>query len=154
MYVWTDALVNYLTAIDFPDRDSQRFQQFWPAKLHLVGKDIIRFHCIIWPAMLMAVGLEPPQQVFAHGFFISGGQKMSKSIGNVVDPFELVRRYGADSFRFYVMSEFAFGQDGDFQEANLAQRHNSMLANDLGNLKPTQPIDAATLSGGHSAKLA
>ena len=134
MYVWTDALVNYLTAIGFPDRDSQLFQQFWPAKLHLVGKDIIRFHCIIWPAMLMAVGLEPPQQVFAHGFFISGGQKMSKSIGNVVDPFELVRRYGADSFRFYVMSEFAFGQDGDFQEANLAQRHNSMLANDLGNL--------------------
>jgi methionyl-tRNA synthetase len=134
MYVWTDALVNYLSAIGYPDVNSARFQQFWPAKLHLVGKDIIRFHCIIWPAMLMAVGLPVPQRVFAHGFFISGGQKMSKSVGNVVDPFALVERYGADSLRFYVLNEFAFGQDGDFQEGNLVQRHNSMLANDLGNL--------------------
>lgn len=133
VYVWFDALINYLSALAYP-REGALWQTYWPAARHMVGKDIIRFHCIIWPAMLMALGINPPVRVFAHGWWTVEGAKMSKSVGNVVDPFEMVGLYGADSFRYFVLREVPFGNDGDFSEQALAQRINSDLANDLGNL--------------------
>ncbi|MBL3593182.1 MAG: methionine--tRNA ligase [Synergistaceae bacterium] len=133
VYVWFDALINYLTVAGYPD-DEERLRTFWPAVRHLVGKDIIRFHCVVWPAMLLALGLNPPRQVFAHGWWTVEGEKMSKSKGNVVDPFEMVDLYGVDAFRYFLLREVAFGNDGDFSELALVQRVNSDLANDLGNL--------------------
>lgn len=133
IYVWFDALINYLTVCGYP-KDEARWKKYWPVVHHLVGKDILRFHSVVWPAMLLALGVNPPKQVFAHGWWTVEGEKMSKSRGNVVDPFEIVDLYGADSFRYFLLREVPFGLDGDFSEKALVQRINSDLANDLGNL--------------------
>ena len=143
VYVWADALCNYLTAIGYPE-DKQRFEKYWPADVHLVGKDIIIFHCIIWPAMLMALGLPLPKHVFAHGWWTSEGKKMSKSVGNFVVPHLEVERISSmtgiskalaqDSFRYFLFRELPFGEDGDYSKTNFETRFNADLANDLGNL--------------------
>ena len=133
IYVWFDALINYTTAVGYLD-DPAMFQKYWPSVRHVVGKDIIRFHCVIWPLMLLALGLEPPVSVIAHGWWTVDGEKMSKSKGNVVDPFRMAELYGADAFRYFLLREVPFGHDGDFSEAALVGRINSDLANDLGNL--------------------
>ena len=131
-YVWFDALANYITAIGFGS-DDERFQQWWPAR-HLIGKDIIRHHCVYWPAMLLSAGLEPPAGWAVGGWLLVGGEKMSKTSGNVVNPLELVDDVGLDGFRYYVLAETAYGQDGDFTYEGLIARYNSDLANNLGNL--------------------
>lgn len=133
VYVWFDALINYLTAIGYL-QDDEQFRQYWPADIHLMAKDIIRFHAVIWPIMLMALDLPLPKTVFAHGWIMLEGGKMSKSKGNVVDPRILVERYGVDAVRYYLVKELSFGQDGLYSEEMLATRINSDLANDLGNL--------------------
>ena len=133
IYVWFDALINYATAVGYLD-DPAMFRKYWPSVRHVVGKDIIRFHCVIWPLMLLALGLEPPVSVIAHGWWTVDGEKMSKSKGNVVDPFKMAELYGADAFRYFLLREVPFGHDGDFSEAALVGRINSDLANDLGNL--------------------
>jgi methionyl-tRNA synthetase len=133
IYVWFDALINYLSGCGY-GTDDEQFARWWPANLHLVGKDIIKFHCALWPAMLMAAGLEPPRQVFAHGFFTVDGQKMSKSLGNVVPPQQITDRFGRDTLRFFLVREMTFGDDGDFSFARLEQRYANDLANELGNL--------------------
>lgn len=129
-YVWPDALTNYLTGAGYPGAEAN----WWPAQLHLVGKDIIKFHCIIWPAMLMSAGLELPKQVFAHGFFTLNGQKISKSLGNAIDPVELAGEYGIDALRYYLLREIPFGGDGEFSQARFESVYNADLANELGNL--------------------
>jgi methionyl-tRNA synthetase len=134
MYVWFDALLNYISAIDF-GADPERFERTWPADWHLVGKEILRFHAVIWPAMLMAAGLPLPRRVFAHGWLTVEGQKMSKSLGNVVRPVEIVEEYGVDAYRYYFMREFSFGIDGNFSRRTILKRYNAELANDLGNLE-------------------
>lgn len=133
VYVWFDALVNYVTAAGYLD-DPEKFKKFWPADLHLVGKEIVRFHSIIWPIMLMSCGLPIPKKVFGHGWLIVDGTKMSKSLGNVVDPIPLIDRYGADALRYYLLKEIRLGQDGNFSLPSFINRINSDLANDLGNL--------------------
>jgi methionyl-tRNA synthetase len=133
LYVWFDALINYLSAVGFGN-DMKKFAEYWPADLHLVGKDIIKFHCALWPAMLLSAGLPLPRQVFAHGFFTIDGEKMSKSLGNVVDPVAVAEKYGQDPLRYYLLREIPFGEDGDFSFARLEERYNSDLANGLGNL--------------------
>jgi methionyl-tRNA synthetase len=134
MYVWLDALTNYLTAVGYPDTDSEAFRTFWPADLHMVGKDILRFHAVYWPAFLQAAGIEPPQRVFAHGWWTNEGEKISKSLGNVIDPLALVEEYGLDQVRYFLLREVPFGNDGDFSRSAMAQRVNGDLANGLGNL--------------------
>lgn len=133
MYVWLDALTNYITAVGYPDEDAALWK-FWPADLHIVGKDILRFHAVIWPALLLAAGLPLPKRVFAHGWWTIEGEKMSKSIGNVIDPRELADRFGVDALRFFLLREITFGADGDYSRAALTRRLNIELANDLGNL--------------------
>ncbi|MDB5370719.1 MAG: methionine--tRNA ligase [Roseomonas sp.] len=133
MYVWLDALTNYITALGYPDENTALWP-FWPADVHFVGKDILRFHAIYWPAFLMAAGLPVPHRVFAHGWWTNEGQKISKSVGNVIDPLQLVEQYGLDAVRFFLLREVPFGNDGDFSRKSLVQRLNSELANDLGNL--------------------
>jgi len=133
IYVWFDALTNYLTAVGYPD-DQDRFSRYWPADLHIVGKDILRFHAVYWPAFLMSAGLEVPKRIFAHGWWTVKGEKMSKSKGNVIDPFEVAEKFGADSLRFFLFREVSFGLDGDFSYEKLVARINGELANDLGNL--------------------
>lgn len=133
IYVWFDALTNYLTPIGYLD-DPEKFQKFWPANVHLVGKEIVRFHSIIWPCILMALDLPLPKQVFGHGWLVVDGTKMSKSIGNVVDPIGLIEEFGADAIRYFLLREINLGQDGNFSRDALIQRINSDLANDLGNL--------------------
>ncbi|MDR1885118.1 MAG: methionine--tRNA ligase [Synergistaceae bacterium] len=133
VYVWLDALVNYISALNYPT-PGEMWEVHWPNVRHMVGKDIIRFHAVIWPAILMAMGVNPPVRIFAHGWWTVEGDKMSKSKGNVVDPFEMTSVYGADAFRYFVMREVPFGNDGDFSELGMVQRINSDLANDLGNL--------------------
>lgn len=133
MYVWLDALTNYITAVGYPDTTGE-YAKYWPADLHMVGKDIIRFHCVYWPAFLMAAGLEPPKRVFAHGWWTNEGQKISKSVGNVIDPVKLVEKYGLDPVRYFMMREVPFGQDGDFSHEGMMRRMNTELANDFGNL--------------------
>ena len=134
MYVWLDALNNYLTSTGFPDTESEIYKTYWPANLHMVGKDILRFHAVYWPAFLLASGLPAPKRIFAHGWGTNEGQKISKSIGNVIDPFELVERYGLDPVRYFLMREVPFGNDGDFSHQAMVMRLNSDLANDFGNL--------------------
>lgn len=134
MYVWVDALTNYITAIGFPDDKSETYQTYWPADIHVVGKDILRFHAVYWPAFLMSAGLELPKQVFAHGWWTIEGQKMSKSLGNVIAPEDLVERYGVDAARYFMLREVPFGNDGDFSHENAVNRINADLANGLGNL--------------------
>ena len=133
MYVWFDALINYITACGFPDQKAEDWG-YWPAGLHLVGKDILRFHAVIWPAMLMAAGLPTPKRVFAHGWWTNEGQKISKSLGNVIDPLALVAQFGLDPVRYFMLREVAFGNDADFSSAQLISRVNTDLANGLGNL--------------------
>ena len=133
MYVWLDALNNYVTATGWPDPAAPR-AGFWPADLHMVGKDILRFHAVYWPAFLMAAGLAPPRRVFAHGWWTIEGEKMSKSLGNVIAPADLVAAYGLDPVRFFLLREVPFGSDGDFSRRALVSRMNVELANDLGNL--------------------
>ncbi len=147
MYVWLDALTNYLTAIGYPDVSSPLWR-FWPADVHLVGKDILRFHAVIWPAILMAAGLPVPRMVFATGWWTVEGEKMSKSIGNVVAPATLVEKFGLDAVRFFLMREVPFGNDGDFSETALVRRLNTELANDLGNLAQRTLSQVAKNLGG------
>ncbi|HXG79124.1 MAG TPA: methionine--tRNA ligase [Methyloceanibacter sp.] len=134
MYVWVDALTNYLTGVGFPDENSPAFRKYWPADVHIIGKDIIRFHAVYWPAFLMSAGVAPPKRVFGHGFLYNRGEKMSKSLGNVVDPFTLAKDYGVDQLRYFLLREVPFGQDGNYSREAIVQRINADLANDLGNL--------------------
>lgn len=134
MYVWFDALSNYLTAAGYPDREPGSADSFWPASLHVVGKDILRFHAVYWPAFLMAAGLPLPKRIFAHGWWTNEGQKISKSVGNVIDPYDLVADYGLDQTRYFLLREVPFGNDGDFSRSAMVQRMNSDLSNAYGNL--------------------
>lgn len=134
MYVWVDALTNYLTGVGYPDTDSELFRRYWPADLHMIGKDIIRFHTVYWPAFLMSAGIELPRRVFAHGFLLNRGEKMSKSVGNIVDPDALVDTFGVDQLRYFLLREVPFGQDGSYSEDAIITRTNTDLANELGNL--------------------
>jgi methionyl-tRNA synthetase len=134
MYVWLDALTNYITAVGYPDTASANYRKFWPASLHMVGKDILRFHAVYWPAFLMAAGEAPPDRVFAHGWWTNEGQKISKSLGNVIEPKALIREFGLDPVRYFLMREVPFGNDGDFSRRAMINRVNGDLANDLGNL--------------------
>ncbi|MDZ5078080.1 methionine--tRNA ligase [Nesterenkonia sp. HG001] len=134
MYVWVDALTNYLTGAGFPDTESEEFRRRWPADLHIIGKDISRFHCIFWPAFLMSAGLELPRRVMIHGFLHNAGEKMSKSVGNVVAPAAWTEAYGLDAVRFFLLREFPYGQDGSYTHEAVVGRKNSDLANNLGNL--------------------
>jgi len=132
-YVWFDALINYVSGIGYP-HDMEHFKKYWPADFHVIGKDIIRHHAVYWTIMLHAVGIEPPKSIFAHGWWVVKGEKMSKSKGNVVDPNEMVDRFGIDPYRYFLLREISFGSDGAFSEESLIARYNSDLANDLGNL--------------------
>ena len=134
MYVWVDALTNYITGAGFPDEASAEYKKWWPADVHVIGKDIVRFHAVYWPAFLLSAGLPLPKRVFAHGFIFNRGEKMSKSVGNVVDPFSLVAAYGPEPVRFFFLREIPFGQDGSYSHESIVARMNSDLANDLGNL--------------------
>jgi methionyl-tRNA synthetase len=134
MYVWVDALTNYITGAGFPSDEEGAFRRWWPADLHVIGKDIIRFHTVFWPAFLMSAGLPTPKRVFAHGFLFNRGEKMSKSVGNVVDPFALADGYGVDPVRYFLLREAPFGQDGSYSHDAIVGRINADLANDLGNL--------------------
>jgi methionyl-tRNA synthetase len=134
MYVWLDALTNYITSVGYPDTDHEEYKKFWPADVHMVGKDILRFHAVYWPAFLMAAGLEPPKRVFAHGWWTNEGEKISKSLGNVIDPLELMETYGLDQVRYFLLREVPFGNDGDFSRTAMVNRINGELANDFGNL--------------------
>lgn len=134
VYVWIDALTNYITALGYGSDNDELFKKFWPADIHMVGKEIVRFHSIIWPAILMALGLEMPKKVYGHGWLLFGEDKMSKSKGNIVDPFILTDRYGVDALRYYMLREVSFGQDGSYTNETFLKRINSDLCNDLGNL--------------------
>ena len=133
MYVWLDALTNYITAVGYPDISGD-FARYWPNVIHMVGKDIVRFHAVFWPAFLMAADLPPPRRVFAHGWWTNEGQKISKSVGNVIDPLSLIETYGLDQVRYFLLREVPFGNDGDFSHRAMMGRMNSELANDYGNL--------------------
>jgi methionyl-tRNA synthetase len=133
MYVWLDALTNYLTGLGYPD-DSELMQRYWPADVHLIGKDVVRFHAVYWPAFLMSAGVALPKQVYGHGFLLSSGEKMSKSVGNVVDPIALADRFGVDALRYFLLREVPFGQDGSYSAEAIVNRVNAELANSFGNL--------------------
>ncbi|ORJ62640.1 methionine--tRNA ligase [Mycobacterium simiae] len=134
MYVWVDALTNYLTGAGYPDTESELFGRYWPADLHMIGKDIIRFHAVYWPAFLMSAGIELPRRIFAHGFLHHRGEKMSKSVGNTIDPVVLADAFGVDQLRYFLLREVPFGQDGSYGEEAIINRINTDLANELGNL--------------------
>ncbi len=134
MYVWLDALTNYITGVGFPDTKNKEYTKYWPADVHMVGKDILRFHAVYWPAFLMGAGIDPPKRVYAHGWWTNEGQKISKSLGNVIDPHTLVARYGLDQIRYFLLREVPFGNDGDFSRRAMVGRMNNDLANDFGNL--------------------
>ena len=133
MYVWLDALTNYITGLGYPD-DTKLWREYWPASLHLIGKDVVRFHAVYWPAFLMSAGIALPKQVFGHGFLLSRGEKMSKSVGNVVDPMVLATRFGVDALRYFLLREVPFGQDGSYSAEAIVNRANAELANSFGNL--------------------
>jgi methionyl-tRNA synthetase len=133
MYVWLDALTTYISGIGFPD-DTEEWRKYWPASVHIIGKDIVRFHTVYWPAFLMSAGLPLPKQVFGHGFLLSRGEKMSKSLGNVVDPMELANLFGVDALRYFLLREVSFGQDGSYSPEAIVTRVNADLANSFGNL--------------------
>ena len=133
MYVWVDALTNYITGVGFPDEGDANWR-YWPADVHIIGKDIIRFHAVYWPAFLMSAGIPVQKRVYAHGFLFNRGEKMSKSVGNVVDPFNLADQYGVDQTRYFFLREVPFGQDGSYNHEAIVARINADLANDLGNL--------------------
>ena len=134
IYVWLDALTNYLSALNFPNTNDKLYKNFWPASLHVIGKDILRFHAIYWPAFLLAAKLEPPSRVFGHGWILSGEEKMSKSKGNILNPLEIIKQYGVDELRYYLMKEVSHGSDGNISLKNLENCINSDLANNYGNL--------------------
>jgi methionyl-tRNA synthetase len=134
MYVWVDALTNYISALGYPDVNSERFKKYWPCDVHLIGKDIIRFHAVYWPAFLMSAGIPLPKHVFGHGFLLTAGEKMSKSLGNVIAPKDLIEKYGVDQARYALMREATFGQDGDISYDSMTLRINAELSNNLGNL--------------------
>jgi methionyl-tRNA synthetase len=140
MYVWVDALTNYITALGFPD-ESDPLWQYWPADLHVIGKDIVRFHTVYWPAFLMSAGIPLPKRVFGHGFLFNKGEKMSKSVGNVIDPFTMVEHYGRDQVRYFFLREVPFGRDGNYSHEAIVGRINADLANDLGKLSATLALD-------------
>jgi len=148
MYVWVDALTNYLTGVGFPDVDSEMFKRYWPAALHVIGKDIVRFHAVYWPAFLMSAGVAVPKRIFSHGFLFNRGEKMSKSVGNVIDPFDLVKAYGVDPLRYFFLREVPFGQDGNYSHEAIVNRINADLANDLGNLAQRSLSMVAKAFGG------
>jgi methionyl-tRNA synthetase len=133
MYVWVDALTNYLTGLGYPEK-TELYEKFWPANLHIIGKDIVRFHTVYWPAFLISAGLPLPKQVFGHGFLLNRGEKISKSVGNVIDPIELAKTYGTDQLRYFLLREVSFGQDGSYSSEAIITRCNADLANGLGNL--------------------
>ena len=133
MYVWLDALTNYITGVGYPD-DTEMWRRYWPASVHLIGKDVVRFHAVYWPAFLMSAGIELPKQVYGHGFLLSRGEKMSKSVGNVVDPMVLAERFGVDALRYFLLREVSFGQDGSYSAEAIVNRANAELANSFGNL--------------------
>ena len=133
MYVWIDALCNYITALNYPDTVDDTFKKFWPG-VHIVGKDILRFHAVYWPAFLMAADMEPPKKIFAHGWWTNEGQKISKSVGNIINPYEIIDQYGLDQIRLFLFREVPFGNDGDFSKDAISQRINADLSNNYGNL--------------------
>ena len=133
MYVWLDALTNYITGLGYPD-DTELWRRYWPADVHLIGKDVVRFHAVYWPAFLMSAGIALPKQVYGHGFLLSRGEKMSKSVGNVVDPMVLADRFGVDALRYFLLREVSFGQDGSYSAEAIVNRANAELANSFGNL--------------------
>jgi len=133
IYVWLDALTNYLSALNYPDENDKLFKNFWPATIHLIGKDILRFHAVYWPAFLLAAGIPLPKRVYGHGWILSGDKKMSKSKGNILDPIEIIDRYGLDSLRYYLAKEVSFGNDGNISQEKLESCINSDLANNYGN---------------------
>ncbi len=151
MYVWVDALTNYLTGLGFPD-ETEEMEKYWPADLHLIGKDIVRFHTIYWPAFLMSASLPLPKKVFGHGFLLNRGQKESKSLGNVTDPLELAGKFGVDTLRYFLMREVAFGQDGSYSPEAIVTRSNAELANSFGNLAQRTLSMIAKNMGGKLAK--
>ena len=134
IYVWLDALTNYLSALNYPDTNNELYKNFWPASMHLIGKDIIRFHAVYWPAFLMAAKLPLPKQIYGHGWILSGDEKMSKSKGNILDPLEIIDKYGLDPLRYYLIKEVSFGNDGNISQDRLEDCINSDLANNFGNL--------------------
>jgi methionyl-tRNA synthetase len=148
MYVWVDALTNYITAVGYPDVDSPKFRRYWPADLHVIGKDIVRFHAVYWPAFLLSAGVEVPRRIFSHGFLFNRGEKMSKSVGNVIDPFALADAYGVDQLRYFFLREVPFGQDGNYSHEAIVNRVNADLANDLGNLAQRSLTMVARQLGG------
>jgi hypothetical protein len=147
MYVWVDALTNYITGVGYPDTDSEKFKKYWPADLHVIGKDIVRFHAVYWPAFLMSAGIAVPKRIFSHGFLFNRGEKMSKSVGNVIDPFALADAYGVDQLRYFFLREVPFGQDGNYSHEAIVNRINADLANDLGNLAQRSLTMVAQLGG-------
>jgi len=134
IYVWLDALTNYISALNYPDNNDNLFKQFWPASIHLIGKDILRFHAVYWPAFLMAAKVDLPKKVYGHGWILSGEEKMSKSKGNILDPLEIIEKYGLDPLRYYLIKEVSFGNDGNISQERLEDCINSDLANNFGNL--------------------
>lgn len=153
IYVWFEALINYISALGFAE-NNERFKKFWPVDVHCIGKDILRFHSLLWPAMLLSLGLKLPKSILVHGYLTSDGQKMSKSLGNVIDPFELVEKYGTDAVRYYLLREIPSTEDGDFTYEKFEQRYNSDLASGIGNLLARVRVMAEGISfpaGGWSA---
>ena len=134
IYVWLDALTNYISALNYPNQNDKLYQEFWPATIHLIGKDILRFHAVYWPAFLLAANIPLPKRVYGHGWILSGEEKMSKSKGNILDPIEIINKYGLDSLRYYLVKEVSFGNDGNISKEKLESCINSDLANNYGNL--------------------